>query len=87
MSSPDQAKGDSLLVDEIMHLSPREQANEIAKNFCKLESSDIDLTQAANVKPTPILAEHKVYEYLKKIKRIVQQLIMIFRLNHPGICL
>ena len=56
-------------------MSPKEQATEIAKNFCKvsnefrkLGSSDIDLTQAANVKPTPILAEHQVYEYLKKDK-------------------
>jgi hypothetical protein len=47
-----------------MHLSPKEQANEIAKNFCrvsnefrKLESSDIDLTHAATVKPTPTIAE------------------------------
>ena len=90
MSSHDQAKGDSVLVDEIMHLSPKEQANEIAKNFCKvsnefrkLKSSDIDLTQAVNVKPTPILAEHQVYEYLKKIKTSLQHLIIIFQQKSP----
>ena len=62
-------------VDEIMDLSPKEQANRIADNFAKvsneysqLKTSDIDLSKAANLKPTPILEEYQVYEFLKRIK-------------------
>ena len=75
MSSHDQLKSESVNVEQIMHLSAKEQANKIADNFAKvsneyspLHSSDIDLTQATNLKSTPVLAEHQVYEYLKRIK-------------------
>ena len=58
-----------------MDLSPREQANKIADSFSKvsneyqpLKTGDIDLNLASNSKPTPKLAEHQVYEYLRKIK-------------------
>ena len=33
-----------------------------------MKSSDIDLNQAKNQKSTPVLSEHQVYEYLKRIK-------------------
>ena len=75
ISSNDQVHRDSVNVEEIMHLPPREQANKIAENFSqvsneysKLNSYDIDLSEAVNLKPTPVLAEHQVYEYLKRIK-------------------
>ena len=75
MSSYDQAKGEAVSVEEIMHLSAKDQANTIAENFSKvsneyekLRTSDIDLSKATNLKPTPVLEEYQVYEYLRKIK-------------------
>ena len=75
MSSHDQVQRDSVIVEEIMHLSLKEQANMIAEKFSKvsneyqkLKTSDINLDEATNLKSTPILAEHQVYEYLKRIK-------------------
>ena len=75
MSSHEQTKGENINVEEIMHLSAKDQANKIAENFSKvsneyekLKTSDIDLNKATNVKPTPELEEHQVYEYLKRIK-------------------
>ena len=75
MSSYDQLRTECINVDEIMDLSPKEQANRIADNFAKvsneysqLKTSDIDLSKAANLKPTPILEEYQVYEFLKRIK-------------------
>jgi hypothetical protein len=75
MSSYDQAKGESVNVGEIMHLSAKDQADAIAENFSKvsneyekLRTSDIDLSKATNTNPTPVLEEYQVYEYLRKIK-------------------
>ena len=38
MNSYDQAKGDTVNVEEIMHLSAKEQANKIADNFSKVSN-------------------------------------------------
>ena len=63
MSSNDQAKSENVHVEEIMDLSQKEQGNKIANNFSKvsnefrkLETSDIDLNMATNLKETPDLA-------------------------------
>ena len=59
MSSHDQLKDESVNVEQIMHLSAKDQANEIAENFAKvsnefnsLKTSEIDLNQAKNINPT-----------------------------------
>ena len=75
MSSYDQLKSKSVHVEQIMHLSEKEQANKITENFAQvsneyspLRTSDKDLNQATNLKPTPVLTEYQVYEFLKRIK-------------------
>ena len=75
MSSHDQLKSESVNVEQIMHLSEKEQANKITENFAQvineyspLKTSDKDLNQAINLKPTPVLANYQVYVFLKRIK-------------------
>ena len=75
MSSYDQHKEDITIVEELVNLPVKDQAEKIAESFAKisneyqpLNSEEIDLNLAENNSPTPLLEQHEVYEYLKHIK-------------------
>lgn len=75
MSSHDQTKTEEVTVEEISHLSDRNQAETIADNFSKisneyqtLKASDINLESSKVDTPVPVFEPHHVYEYLRKIR-------------------
>ena len=74
MTSHDQLKSEKVNVEEICHLSDKDQVEIIADSFSRvsnqyepIDPETICINQE-NDKPTPKLEAYEVYEYLKRIK-------------------
>ena len=75
MSSYDQIREGNVNVEELADLPSKEQADKIADNFASvsneyqaLQTDEINIDEAENTTPCPVLEQHQVYEFLKHIK-------------------
>ena len=75
MASHDEIRSEQVSVEEIEHLTSKEQAELIADQFSQISNeyepinaNDIDIESTKNKTPVPVLEPYQVYEYLKRIK-------------------
>ena len=75
MSCDNQTVSGQVYVESLSNLSTSTQAEKIADSFAKvsneylpLKSEDIDLNQAANVKPFPWITPSKIHQKIHKMK-------------------
>ena len=75
MSCDNQTVSGQVYVESLSNLSTSTQAEKIADSFAKvsneylpLKSEDIDLNQAANVKPFPWITPSKIHQKIQKMK-------------------